>query len=194
MGEAFARAYETGQWHRGSGSGSSPANTRVYREFLAAYLRGNRVRSVLDIGCGDWQFSRLIDWTGIRYLGVDVVPGIVLRNQVRFGRYPSPVFGCGDVLNGYRMPDSDLVLCKDLLQHWPDAAVHELGTRLDGRRTLLTYDFGDGPHEDIAPGGHRPLDLTAAPFGWPARERLRYESVSHEGAVRRVKVVMELQP
>ena len=195
MGEAFARAYKDGQWHHGSGSGSSPANTAAYRAFLAAYLREHRIRSVLDIGCGDWQFSRLIDWTGIRYLGVDVVPAIVLRNQVRFGRYPSPVFGCGDVLNGYRMPPADLVLCKDLLQHWPDAAVHELGGRLAGRRALLTYDLRQAwDHEDTAPGGHRPLNLARPPFSWPVTERLRYVSVSHEGRVRRVKVVMELQP
>lgn len=194
MGEAFTLAYESGQWHHGSGSGSSPANTRAYRQFLAAYLYYNRIRSVLDIGCGDWQFSRLIDWTGIRYLGVDVVPEIVFRNQVRFARWPSLLFGAGDVLNGYGMPDMDLVLCKDLLQHWPDDAIHELGGRLAGRRALLTYDLATGPHEDTVPGGYRPLDLTVPPFSWPAAERLRYESVSHEGRIRRVKVVMELTP
>lgn len=194
MGEAFTLAYKTGQWHHGSGSGSSPANTRLYRAFLARYMREHEIRSVLDIGCGDWQFSRLIDWTGIRYLGVDVVPEIMLRNQVRFGRYPSPVFGCGDVLNGYRMPDADLILCKDLLQHWPDPAIHELGRRLTGRRALLTYDLGTGPHEDTITGEYRPLDLTVSPFSWPVTERLRYESVSHEGRVRRVKVVMEFSP
>lgn len=194
MNEVFTLAYKSGQWHHGSGSGSSPANTTGYRAFLAAYMRKHQIRSVLDIGCGDWQFSQFIDWGHIRYLGVDIVPGIVARNQARFGHWPSPRFRTGDVLDGYRMPGADLVLCKDLLQHWPDAAIAELGTRLGGRRALLTYDLGTGPHEDTVPGGYRPLDLTRPPFSWPAREQLRYESVSHEGRVRRVKVVMELTP
>lgn len=193
MGEEFALAYKTGRWHHGSGSGSSPANTAGYRAFLAAFLRANSIRSVLDIGCGDWQFSRLIDWAGITYTGVDVVPAVIGCNWARYAR-PQVRFEHGDVLNGYQLPAADLVLCKDLLQHWPDAAVAELGVRLAGRRALLTSDLANGSHEDTGPGGYRPLDLAAPPFSWPVRERLRYESVSHEGTVRRTKVVWELGP
>jgi SAM-dependent methyltransferase len=204
MGEAFARAYKDGRWHHGSGSGSSPANTILYREFLARYMRSHRVRSVLDIGCGDWQFSRLIDWTGIAYTGIDVVPDLISDCETRYGTSVIK-FACGDVLDGQRLPAADLILVKDLLQHWPDAAVHELGIRLAGRRALLTYDLrcphptgrGGGhwpPHEDTEAGGYRPLYLTAPPFSWPARQLLRYETVSHEGRVRRVKVVTELAP
>jgi len=194
MGEAFTLAYKTGQWHHGSGSGSSPANTRAYRKFLAAYMRERQIKSVLDIGCGDWQFSRLIDWTGIAYTGLDVVPAVLEHNWERYWK-PGLRFECGDVLNGWQLPRTDLVLCKDLFQHWPDAAIHQLGARLAGRRALLTYDFSwFWPHEDIAPGGYRSLDLAAPPFSWPVTELLRYESVSHERTVRRVKVVMELAP
>jgi SAM-dependent methyltransferase len=193
MGEAFALAYKTGQWHHGSGSGSSPANTRAYRAFLARFLRDNRIRSVLDIGCGDWQFSRLMDWTGIAYTGLDVVPAVLEHNWTRY-RKPGIRFECGDVLDGWHLPAADLVLVKDLLQHWPDTAIRELGVRLAGRRALLTYDLADGPHRDIAAGDYRPLDLTAPPFSWSVAERLRYTSVSHQGRVRRVKVVMELGP
>jgi SAM-dependent methyltransferase len=194
MGEAFALAYKTGQWHHGSGSGSSPANTRAYRAFLARFMRANQVRSVLDIGCGDWQFSRLIDWTGIAYTGLDVVPAVLERNWTRYWK-PGIRFECGDVLNGWHLPAADLVLVKDLLQHWPDTAVRELGRRLAGRRALLTYDLRHGgEHQDTVPGGYRPLDLARPPFSWSVAERLRYTAVSHQGRVRRVKVVMELAP
>lgn len=195
MRDAFARAYKDGQWHNGSGSGSSPDNTVQYRAFLAAYMRFHQVRSVLDVGCGDWQFSRLIDWTGIDYLGIDLVPGIIARNKLRFG--PPVSFMEADAISG-PLPKTDLILVKDLLQHWPDDAIHALGQQLrweyGQRRALITYDLNTGSHCDVEPGGYRPVDLTAAPFAWPVRERLRYESVSHEGTVRRVKVVMELEP
>jgi SAM-dependent methyltransferase len=192
MQDAFARAYKDGQWHNGSGSGSSPANTAAYREFLQGYMRGAGVRSVLDIGCGDWQFSRLIDWHGITYTGVDVVPELIIGNSLKYSA-PDIGFAIADVLT-LKLPPADLILCKDLLQHWPDMAIRTLADRLAdaGCRALLTYDLDTGPHEDTGPGGHRGLDLTAAPFSWPVVERLRYESVSHEGQVRRTKVVMEL--
>lgn len=196
MEDAFTRAYKDGQWHNGSGSGSSAVNTRAYRALLQRYLHDNRVRSVLDIGCGDWQFSRLIDWRGIAYLGVDVVPELIIKNSIRFAT-SAIVFATEDVLqheaNGEQLPPFDLILVKDLLQHWPDAAIHELGRLLAGRRALLTYDLDTGPHADIEPGGHRGLDLGTGPFLWPVREVLRYESVSHEGKVRRIKVVMETE-
>ena len=191
MHDAFARAYKDARWHNGSGSGSSPANTRAYRKFLARYMADRAIRSVLDIGCGDWQSSRLVDWTGIDYLGVDVVPELVLRNSVLFERH-NIAFRTGDVLNGWDLPDADLVLCKDVLQHWPNAAVYELiEIRLAGRRALLTYDLGR-QWADIEPGGYRPLDLTRPPFSWPVHEVLRYESVSHGGRVSRTKVTVEL--
>ncbi len=204
MSEAFTRAYKEARWHHGSGSGSSPANTAAYREFLARYMLAYEVRSVLDIGCGDWQFSRLIDWAGIAYTGIDVVPELITGCEAAYGRHLVD-FACSDVLGGWTLPGADLILCKDLLQHWPDAAVHELGRRLAGRRALLTYDLrcphptGRGGvhcplHADTEAGGYRPLDLTAPPFTWPLTERLRYQTVSHEGLVRRVKVVMELEP
>lgn len=195
MTEAFARAYATGQWHHGSGSGSSPANTARYRRFLAAYFTEHHVKSVLDIGCGDWQSTRLIDWTGIEYTGIDLVPNVILRNHFRYGWRPNLVFAVADALSVPRLLDTDLVLVKDLLQHWPDAAIGQLEERLAGRRALLTYDLRrDGAHADTEPGGYRPLDLGRAPFRWPVTERLRYTAVSHEGRVRRVKVVVELAP
>jgi SAM-dependent methyltransferase len=157
-------------------------------------MKGAGVRSVLDVGCGDWQFSRLIDWSGLdRYLGIDLVDEVILADTLKYFRAHSPViaFTCADFLELGGHPSVDLVLVKDLLQHWPDRAVHQLGRRLAGRRALITYDLDTGPHRDIEPGGYRGLDLTAEPFCWPVTERLRYEAVSHEGTVRRTKVVME---
>lgn len=196
MSEAFARAYKDGQWHNGSGSGSSPANTTLYRSLLEHYLRSQGIRSVLDIGCGDWQFSKLIDWSHIAYLGIDVVPGVVRLNTLNHARWAGDTmirFAEADALDG-PLPPADLVLVKDLLQHWPDSAVQKLGERLQGRRALLTYDLAAVRHADCEPGGYRPLDLAAPPFAWPVRELLRYQSVSHEGTVTRTKVVVELAP
>ncbi len=57
-----------------------------YRAFVQQFMSRNSVRSVVDLGCGEWQFSRLIDWTGVRYLGVDVVPAVIEKNRPRFRR------------------------------------------------------------------------------------------------------------
>ena len=88
VSEAFRTIYQSHSWggKSKSGPGSDPNSTRRYRRALARFMRKNRVRSVVDLGCGDWASSRLIDWSGIDYLGLDAVPEVVERNQRAFGR------------------------------------------------------------------------------------------------------------
>src|SRR6478735_6812488 len=69
----FEHIYRNDLWHGGSGPGSLPSVNRPYVRFLHGFLRANQIQTVVDLGCGDWQFSRRIDWGGARYLGLDVV-------------------------------------------------------------------------------------------------------------------------
>ena len=74
---AFEKIYDENLWGNGSGPGSSPANTVEYRAFLARFLGSNAIRTVTDLGCGDWQFSKLLDWSAVNYTGIDVVEAVV---------------------------------------------------------------------------------------------------------------------
>jgi hypothetical protein len=40
----------------GSGLGSLVSSTVTYRYIIESFIRLNDVHSVLDVGCGDWQF------------------------------------------------------------------------------------------------------------------------------------------
>jgi 2-polyprenyl-3-methyl-5-hydroxy-6-metoxy-1,4-benzoquinol methylase len=119
--EAFETAYRDGRWGFGSGHGSLPRTTRTYRRFLEEFLGANSVRSVLDYGCGDWQFSRLIDWHGATYVGFDVVEPVIERNQQLYGR-PGVEFMITPE-DPADLPDADLLICKDVLQHLPNSDV-----------------------------------------------------------------------
>lgn len=81
---SFQNIYDKGEWGHGSGPGSSPGRTIEYRAFLSRFIAENGVRDVTDLGCGDWQFSRFMDWSDLDYTGFDVVPTIVERNQRLF--------------------------------------------------------------------------------------------------------------
>ena len=56
----------------------------AYRGWLSEFIRANPFASIVDVGCGDWQMSAAIDWTGIKYLGVDLVPNVIAENRRRF--------------------------------------------------------------------------------------------------------------
>lgn len=190
MRAAFTRVYEDAAWHNGSGPGSGETETAVWREFLRRYMRRNRVQSVLDLGCGDWQSTRLIDWTGISYHGIDIVPRVIEQCKDRYGT-PGITFECADIV-ARPLPPADLIICKEVLQHWPNAAIAKFRKRVAWRRVLLVNDYAiGGVNLDIPAGGYRPLDLAAPPFRWPVREVLKY-TLAYADGTREIKLGVEL--
>lgn len=191
MRAAFEQVYADRTWHTGSGPGSGENETRIWRDFLADYMRMHEVTSVLDLGCGDWQHSRLIDWTGIDYLGIDVVPAVIAANREQYAA-PGIAFECGDIIS-CGLPFADLVICKEVLQHWPLAAIHAFRRRVRWRpRVLMVNDYLPLKYNpDIEPGGYRPLDFSAPPLNWPVRELLRWTLEYPDGS-REYKVVHAL--
>lgn len=166
----FDRIYRENLWGEGSGTGSSEEATRAYRDFLHNFLRSNEVRSVVDLGCGDWRFSRLIDWSGIDYLGVDVSK-VALQAALRF-EGPGVRFRALDAVTE-ALPPADLLIAKDVLQHWSNADILALLPKLKGfRYALITNGFlpqdAARTNEDMAAGmDYRPVDLRRPPFRLP---------------------------
>lgn len=164
--EVFDEIYRTNAWGSGSGTGSTEENTRAYRDFLQAFMKLNRVSSVIDLGCGDWQFSKHIDWSGIRYIGIDV-SGVVLANTRRHaceGVEFRQLDACVDPL-----PSADLLIAKDVLQHWSNSDILGLlARRRSFRFALITNGYaanGDRrTNTDISAGMWRPVDLSKDPF------------------------------
>jgi SAM-dependent methyltransferase len=191
--EAFRSIYRNSTWAFGqskSGPGSDPKPTRRFRRFLAGFLRQRDVRSVVDLGCGDWTSTRLIDWSGIDYLGLDVVPEVVQANRQRHAR-PGIRFDVADLASDDPLPPADLAICKDVLQHLPIADVRRFLAKLGAYKTALLVNDRRGRYactwrniwlgrpftginEDAAPGDYRPLRLLEAPFHLRAEIVLRY--------------------
>jgi SAM-dependent methyltransferase len=170
----FADIYRADLWNGGSGVGSAPDATGPYRRLVRQMLASPEITSVVDVGCGDWQLGSLVDWSGVHYIGIDIVPEVVEENVRRFGAR-GVEFRVADALNG-TLPVGDLLLVKDVLQHWPLADVHPFlrGPARDFPFALLTNDlasvYWDSPvNADIALGAWRTLDLEAPPFSVEAR-------------------------
>lgn len=180
-GEVFGRIYDTGHWTGGSGQGSRAAVTATYRRILEIVAGARDVRSVVDAGCGDWEFSRLVDWGGVRYLGLDAVEEVVRADQERFGG-PRTSFRCVD-LHSADLPPADALICKDVLQHWPRHWISDLLARAAGRYRylLLTNDLASVHWPDaernaeIELGAWRTLDLEHPDFGVRAAWRHDYD-------------------
>jgi len=164
--EVFNQIYRENRWGFGSGSGSTVENTNQYRWFVQNFIRSNKIRSIVDIGCGDWQFSKLIDWSGINYIGLDV-SDVVLENTRIFAR-PGISFQEANALKD-PLPQADLAILKDVIQHWTNAEILEFWPKLQNfKMALITNGLYPGNPQitnmDIQAGQWRPVDLTIEPF------------------------------
>lgn len=194
--EVFTKVYDEAQWGRNaegegfSGTGSMVAFSKEYMIFLQNFLREKNIHSVVDIGCGDWEFSQHIDWKGITYKGFDVVQSVIDKNNKKFSK-PLITFECVDVINS-ELPRADLMICKDVFQHLTNGDILLILKQLSKYKyCLITNDinpqnFTSDNSEILWRGSYRTLDLTKPPFNLKGTKILTYKGYN---AVKQVLLI-----
>jgi 2-polyprenyl-3-methyl-5-hydroxy-6-metoxy-1,4-benzoquinol methylase len=173
MMTTFTRIYDKNIWGNGSGAGSSPTYNKKYMEILQNHLRTHSIQSVMDIGCGDWQHSQHMDWNGIDYNGIDVVKSVVDKNNELYGKENIKFFHM-DVTKLVIPYKFDLVIIKDVLQHWDDETIITFMDKLlqQGHKQIMIINtaFSNFKKNDDEPRSIKnryhycKLDATKAPL------------------------------
>jgi SAM-dependent methyltransferase len=181
---AFTRAYLLNLWEdpeSRSGPGSTLARTAALRERIPELFAELDVRSVLDVGCGDFNWFRTLDLGQIDYTGVDVVVELIEDNRKKYGgphRRFLPLEIATEV-----PPRADLAFCRDCWVHLPNAQILAAlkNLRASGTRYLLTTTFSERTENpDIPLGAWRPIHLALPPFSLGPPLRLLSEQRSVE--------------
>lgn len=148
---SFVTTRPGGSW---DGPGSSLDCTERLRDELQAMLARLNVHTMLDVACGDWNWMRLVDLTGIEYTGWDVDPGRIARCRYRIGigdftstDRPNTHFEQVNALeaDANLLSEYDLVLARDFLPHLPNGHIQEFLGKLTrgGSQWLLASTY---PH------------------------------------------------
>jgi len=172
MSSRFEQIYARNEWSYGSGEGSLPEHNIGYVQFLETFLVRHSIKSIVEMGCGDWQFSKDIRWGKSSYHGFDVVAAVVEFNQMTYAR-DQVAFSLysGDPAE---LPVADLLIVKDVLQHLSDAIVHRALMHFPRFKYVLATNCvnprGATVHRDIEDGDFRYLDLRLPPFELQAAE------------------------
>ncbi len=167
----FTTIYRNGGWSGGdgpSGPGSTLEHTRTIRVELPRILRKYRVKTLLDVPCGDFRWMQEIDLERIQYSGADIVQELVEQNRRRF-RNAQREFLHVDLVRD-PLPRADSILCRDCLPHLPFReivrALHNI--KNSGSSYLFTSDYPNcRENKDIPMGKFRPINLTIPPFDFP---------------------------
>lgn len=155
MEDKFSKIYEKNIWGNGSGPGSSKLYNTKYITFLEDFMNKNNVKSILDIGCGDWQFSQYVNWGEDRlYTGVDCVKNIIETNIKEFGNNKNIFFNHLDpTIDIDLLPnDIDLVILKDILQHWNNESIIKFMDKIVKEKNykyiLIINNYKNSKNED----------------------------------------------
>ena len=129
MENKFTEIYDKKKWgskngkgSSGSGSNNSP-DTKWYINLLMKHIEETGSKSICDLGCGDWEFSKTIDWNGLHYTGIDCVKSVIDDNIKNYENDNIKFIhkDAGSITEGY-----DFVILKDVIQHWTDEQIEEI--------------------------------------------------------------------
>ncbi len=171
LNTTFNKIYTSNRWIFGSGTGSIAINNEKYIRFLQNFLDAHPdITNVLDVGCGDWQIGREIDWANRRYIGIDVSDHALTETKRKFESARTN-FHIMDAAND-ELPDADLIIIKDVLEHLSFAAIQRILDKTHQYEYILIQnDIGilETINFDIESGGYRKLDVTKSPFWFEAK-------------------------
>jgi hypothetical protein len=147
-----------------SGDGSSLAATKDLRAALPSLISDLGVRTLLDLGCGDFNWMKEAQLDLQKYIGADIVSEVIRSNQkYSDAKHAFLVLdGCADPL-----PAADVVLCRETIFHlsFKDTKLLLKNVKDSGARFLLaTTNPTVAINTDIPTGAFREINLSISPY------------------------------
>lgn len=132
----FTKVYETNKWgdndnpnYKGSSGDGSAIwyNKKTYIPFIHKFLKKYKIKSVVDLGCGDFLIGLLLyDKKYIDYTGYDAYKGVIDYNNDKFKEHKNFHFihsNFTSVKERKNINTADLCIIKDVLQHLPNDTI-----------------------------------------------------------------------
>ena len=169
---------QTHDFYSGDGS-HHPELVRPYIEAVTSFLASHdNALSVCDLGCGDFNIGRQLRPFTSSYIGIDIVPNLIERNNRCF-KGDHLAFKCLDIAKA-PLSIADCAIMRHVLQHLSNAEIKAIVNQLSNYKYLILTEHipkGDFiPNLDIISGQgirlkhNSGVDLLAAPFHLKAKE------------------------
>lgn len=169
-----------------SGSGShNPKIVKPYVEVIINFLKSlQEPIIVLDLGCGDFNVGRQLFAYSKKYIAIDIAENVVNFNKEKF-KHSNLEFQCLDISND-DLPNANVVIVRQVLQHLSNKEVHSVLTKLKGYKyVILTEHLPNQefvPNKDIISGqgirikNQSGLIITKEPFNFKYKKQQELES------------------
>lgn len=122
--QIFSNVYRKKYWGEAnestffSGEGTYVSHIDSYNEILVETIKKFNIKSICEIGCGDFEVSKkLLSSVNVDYVGVDVVPELIEHLSNEYGD-ESTKFVCLDAAKeSCALPKFELCIIRQVLQH-----------------------------------------------------------------------------
>ncbi len=127
-----------------SGDGSVGAFADTYCRHVESLVRDKGIRSIVDLGCGDFRIGKRLAAMVPDYIGVDIVPDLIAHHRREYGA-EHVCFECLDVVED-SLPPGDLCLIRQVFQHLNNAEISTVLAKLAPYElVLVTENVKAGP-------------------------------------------------
>ncbi|HEX4170516.1 MAG TPA: class I SAM-dependent methyltransferase [Bryobacteraceae bacterium] len=126
-----------------SGDGSMGRFADVYCQQVEALVNEKGIRSIVDLGCGDFRVGARIAYLVEEYKGIDIVPDLIEHHRREYGS-ANISFDCLDIVED-PLPPGDLCLIRQVFQHLGNAEISAVLAKLVFYKwVLVTEDVPAG--------------------------------------------------
>jgi hypothetical protein len=179
----FTTIWEQNGWgsqESRSGPGSTLNQTIVVREGLQELFEELHIEVLADACCGDFNWMNEIAGNLNLYLGFDIVDPLIAELAKKYKELKHCFFKQADVVAD-ALPNCNAIIARDCLTHLSTKEVQQAirNFRESGSTYLIATTHPGGGNTEINTGGWHPMELTSAPFSFPAPIKLISEGLAN---------------
>lgn len=175
----FTNIYENNRWgtnenseYMGSSGGGSSIeyNQDTYVPFLKEFIVSHNIKSVVDLGCGDFRCGDLIYGDlDILYTGYDAYKKVIDSHSKTYNPEKYTFHRLDFCNHPHEMVSGDLCIIKDVIQHWSLPNIYRFLDNLVENpkfKYILLINCCDQYEDDTdtMDGGFRPLHTRFLPL------------------------------
>jgi len=131
--EIFSKIYKKNYWGGEndqefySGEGTYVNDLSLYTECLLKFIQENQIKSICEIGCGDFHVSKkIVDNASVNYYGIDVVPILVDHLNQQFSTETIDFICLDAAASDAELPQVDLCIIRQVLQHLSNKQIQQI--------------------------------------------------------------------
>jgi hypothetical protein len=152
-----------------SGYGSDKEATQNIVSDLESFIKQHKIKTILDIPCGDFSWMKNVNFNGAEYIGADIVEDLILSNKLSYTS-ESTSFKVMDVTSDL-IPEVDLVFVRDCFIHLSNQDVTKAISNIKRSKSCFfaatTFSSEEVDNKNIITGDFRFINLLKKPFELP---------------------------